>query len=103
MKKLLLIAAVLGVVALVAKKARGDRDEWHGLTEAEARERLQQRFPNVIPEERRDAMADQIVGRMRERGVLADDGTEETVAEDAAEEIIDLTDEAVAEAESTPV
>jgi hypothetical protein len=72
MKRLLLIAAVIGLVALAVKKGSQRREEWHGLTETDARERLDQRLPNRMPEERRAAVTDKIVERMRDRGVLVD-------------------------------
>ncbi len=98
MKRLLLLAVIVAIIAMVIRQGRARRNEWHGLTEAEARARLEQRFPGVIPEERRDAMTDTIVSKMRDRGVLADEAaptaetidltssTAETSAEGAAAE-----------------
>lgn len=89
MKRLLLIAAVLGLIALAVKKSSQRREEWHGLSEAEAREKLEQRLPSRMPEDRREAMTDKIVGKMRERGVLEDDTT---VDLGAADDGLDLTE-----------
>ena len=82
MKRFLLIAAVLGLIALALKGRAKQREAWHGISEAEARDRLEQRLPSRIPEEKRDAVKEKIVGRMRERGIFEEaDGAEE--AEDA--------------------
>lgn len=83
MKRLLLLVIVVAIVAAVIRQGRARRNEWHGLTEAEARARLEQRFPGVIPEERRDAMTETIVAKMRDRGVLADDETIDLTATDS--------------------
>jgi hypothetical protein len=84
-KRFLLLALAVVIIAAVIRQGRARRNEWHGLTEAEARARLEQRFPGVIPEERRDAMTDTIVSKMRDRGVLVDDAAPST------DETIDLT------------
>ena len=73
--KLLLVAAVVGLIALAVKKGASQREEWQGLTEAEARSKVADRLPGRMPDEKRDAVTDKIVGTMREAdaGVLADD------------------------------
>lgn len=86
MKRLLLAAALIALVALALKKRDSQRREWSGLSEAEAREKLDQRLPHRIPEERRAVMTDKIVDTMRGRGVIVDD-------EPADEVDIDLTEQ----------
>ena len=95
MKKILFIAALIGLIVMISKKAKSDRDQWQGMTEDEVRSRLDERLPNRVPEERREAIADTIVGKMRDRGVLADEDSGET---------IELTDDgqATAEEETAP-
>jgi hypothetical protein len=85
----LLIAAIIGLVALAVRKGSQQREEWHGLTETDARERLDQRLPTRMPEDRRAAVTDKIVERMRDRGVLADE-VETDIGLD-----VDLTDQPV--------
>lgn len=90
MKKLLLIVGLIAVAALIAKKRGTGRADWQGLTEEEARQRLNDRFPNRMPEEKRDAVTDKIVSKMRDKGVIVDltdtvDLTEEDPA--VAEEV----------------
>jgi hypothetical protein len=96
MKRFLIVAVLLTIVAVLVRQGRARRNEWHGLTEAEARARLEQRFPGVIPEERRDAMTDTIVAKMRDRGVITDEPETTT----SADETIDLTESAATTAEA---
>lgn len=89
MKKIVLVVAVIGLIALIAKKRSSDRAEWHGLTETQAREKLNDRFPDVIPEDKREVMTERIVSKMREKGRLTDDDQ------------VDLTDTVDLAAEAT--
>lgn len=73
MKKLLFLALIIGVAAAIAQKAKADKEAWLGLSEDETRERLEQRLPSKIPEDRREHIKDTVVTKMRERGVLNDD------------------------------
>lgn len=73
MKKLLFLALIIGVAAALAQKAKADKETWLGLSEDEARERLEQRLPSKIPEDRREHIKDTMVTKMRERGVLTVD------------------------------
>lgn len=89
MKKVLIIAAVIGLVALIAKKSSSRREEWHGLTESQVRDKLSERLPTRIPEERREVVTDKIVGRMRDRGAIAEDDADLTSV--GPSDSIDLT------------
>lgn len=73
MKKLLKLALVAGVIAGIAKLARHKKAEWEGLTEGQVREKLDSKLPDRMPEEKRSAMADKVVSKMRDRGVLTED------------------------------
>ena len=72
MKKLLFFAALIGLIAVLARKAMADREQWEGLTEDDLRNRLDQRLPTQIPGEKRQAIADSIVTKMKDRGAIAD-------------------------------
>ena len=80
MKRLLIIAALVGVVLALAKKRSVEQAAWQGLSETEARSRLDERLPSRIPDDTRAVISDRIVGRMREKGVIV------------ADEDIDLTE-----------
>ena len=88
MKKLLLAAIMIGIIAMAMKKAKMDREDWHGLSEHEARDRLEERLPNKIPDDRREHIKDTIVTKMRDRGVLIDEEIDMTTPEHA----MDLND-----------
>ena len=72
MKKYLLIAALVGAVALVVKKLMSSRDDWTNLTEDEARQRLRDRFPDRLPDDTKEVVTDKIVSKMKEKGAIID-------------------------------
>ncbi|MGI9645731.1 MAG: hypothetical protein ACR2O6_10530 [Ilumatobacteraceae bacterium] len=73
-KTLILLLVLIVVIAASAKKSRApQRSEWHGLTESQARSKLDAKLPDKIPAEKRSAISDKVVGKMRERGVIVDD------------------------------
>ena len=91
MKRVLLVAAIIGVVVLLAKRQAAQRAEWHGLTETQVREKLDDRLPGAMPDEARAVVAEKIVEKMRTRGVIVDDNpdidlTESTVDADTVAE-----------------
>jgi hypothetical protein len=73
MKRLLFVAMIIGALTLIAKKASQQREEWHDISEADARSKLDQRLPSRMPEEKKAEVTDKIVDKMRERGVIIDD------------------------------
>ena len=77
-KKLLKVALIVGGIAAVAKLATARKAEWQGLTEPQVREKLDSKLPTRIPDEKRAEVADKVVAKMRERGVLAEDDEAET-------------------------
>ena len=87
MKKLLFLAALVGIIAFIARKATLDREEWEGLTEDELRSRLGERLPSQIPDDKREQITEKIVAKMKDRGAI----TDETIDID---EPIDLADSA---------
>jgi len=92
MKRLLFVAVIIGVVAMIAKKASKQREEWHDISEADARSKLDERLPNRMPDEKRAEVTDKIVDKMRERGVIVDDDIDVDV---------DLTEQPVADEDAT--
>jgi len=81
MKKLLKLAIVVGAITVAAKMVAAKKEEWEGLTEPQVREKLDSKLPNRVPTEKRSEIADKVVSKMRDRGVLADD--EETADTDS--------------------
>ena len=86
MKKYLLIAGTLGIVVLLVRKLTASRKDWTNMTEEEARQQIHDRFPNRMPEERKEVVTDKIVSKMKEKGALIDltDAATETEAVDGA-------------------
>ena len=88
----LAIVAGLALAGIAASKAVSrQKSEWHGISESEARAKLDSRLPSRIPEERRTEIADKVVAKMRERGVLGDVDVDLT-ADDS--EVSDATESA---------
>jgi hypothetical protein len=62
------------LIAACVKKAKSHREsEWHGLTETEARSKLDARLPGRIPDHKRSAISEKVVAKMRDRGVISKD------------------------------
>lgn len=69
-KKILKLTLIVGGIAAVAKLITARKAEWQGLTESQVREKLDSRLPGRMPDEKRAAVADKVVSKMQERGVL---------------------------------
>lgn len=94
-KTIMVLVLVLVVLAAIAKKSKSpQRSEWQGLSESEARSKLDAKLPDKIPAEKRSMISDKVVGKMREKGVIVEDPI---VPDDAS----GLTDEAEPAAESS--
>jgi hypothetical protein len=73
-KRLIVLTLLIVVIAACGKKAKSHREsEWHGLTESEARSKLDAKLPGKIPAEKRSAISDKVVAKMRDRGVISED------------------------------
>ena len=70
MKKLLLLAVLVGACLLV-RKLRADRLEWKGLTEAEARAKMTDKLSGKMSAEQVDAITTLVVTKLKSRGLLA--------------------------------
>lgn len=71
--RMILLVLVIAAIAACAKTAVSRREsEWHGLTESEARSKLDAKLPGKIPAAKRSAISDKVVAKMRDRGVLSD-------------------------------
>ncbi len=62
-----------------------DREQWEGLSEDDLRDRLDERLPSQIPDEKRQAIADTIVTKMKDRGAVAEPGIDVDDTIDLAE------------------
>ncbi len=73
MKKLVKFGLIVGGIAFVAKLVSAKKSEWRGLTESEVRQKLDSRLPDRVPEQKRAAVADKVVSKMRTRGFLLEE------------------------------
>ena len=95
-KKLLRLALVVGGIAVVAKLVSVKKSEWMGLTESQVREKLERGLPGRMPDEKRAEVADRVVSKMRERGVIREEddmvGTPGEMESDGSAEAADSDD-----------
>lgn len=89
-KKLIGLALIVGAVAAAGKLIATKKAEWQGLSESEARQKVEARMPSRVPEHKRAEVADKVVTTMRDRGMLK---------EEPAEVASDVESEAAAAAE----
>lgn len=94
--KLALFAAVIGFVArFVATKKK----EYTGLTVSEAKAKVEEKLAPRLGEDTAADVADSVVEKLKERGIVVDDPLSEAVddiksaAGDVTDEIVDAADE----------
>ncbi|MDH3730257.1 MAG: hypothetical protein OES13_03870 [Acidimicrobiia bacterium] len=90
LRRSILVAAVVLIAVACIKKAKSHREsEWHGLTESEARSKLDDKLPSRVPDDKRSAISDKVIAKMRDRGVIDED---RDVADEPSEtaETVDL-------------
>lgn len=73
MKKLVKLLIVGGIVAAVGKALMMQKQQWQGLTESEARAKIDAKLPAKVEGEKRAEVTDKIVGAMKDKGVLVPD------------------------------
>jgi hypothetical protein len=68
------LALIVGGIAAVTKLVGAKKAEWHGLTEAEVRAKLDAKLPDRMPADKQGMVADKVVAKMRSRGALVEEG-----------------------------
>lgn len=72
--QLILVAIALLIMLVGVKQAMSyRRSEWRGLSESEARAKLDAKLPSRIAEDKRGAISDKFVAKMRDRGVISEE------------------------------
>jgi hypothetical protein len=71
----------LGIVGFVVSYLNGKKLEYAGLTESEARRKFEENLTPRVGEERAAEMADQVIPKLKERGVVVDDPIADAVDE----------------------
>lgn len=73
MKKLFKLAVIAGLVAGAVKMMGAQKQQWEGLTETEARAKLDAKLPAKLTGEKRTEVTEKVVGAMKDKGVLVPD------------------------------
>ena len=73
MKKLVKLGLIVGVIVVLAKIVKAKKAKWEGLTESEIRDKLETRLPKRMRGEKRAAVVDKLVSKMREKGALLEE------------------------------
>jgi len=68
--KTLFRLALLAAIAFGVMKLLEEKKNWEGLTEDEARDRINEKLSPRVPAEKLEQVTDQIVTQMKARGVL---------------------------------
>jgi hypothetical protein len=98
-KFLLFIGALAAVTKVVASKKK----EYYGLTESEARAKFEAKLGPRIGEEKASEIADQVIPRLKDSGVIKPDPMEQVVndAKDVASEAVDKMQDAAGAARNS--
>ena len=94
---ILLVLAVLMVVAIKNAKSRRE-SEWRGLTESQARSKLDAKLPSRIPDDKRSMISDKVMAKMRDKGIIIEDvsdepsSTAQATTDDTTDETVDVRD-----------
>lgn len=77
---------LVGILVAAGKFMAKQKQDWSGITEAQAREKIESRLASRVGEEKATDIANQIVTVLTEKGVIK--------AEEATDEVVDVTEEA---------
>jgi hypothetical protein len=91
-RTLIKVLLVVGIISAIGKFLSDRRKDFYGLTEAEARAKFESKLGPIIGEERAAEVADQVIPRLKESGVLEPDGMEK-MADNAKKAASDLADD----------
>jgi hypothetical protein len=80
-KALIKFLLFIGAVGVLVSYVNGRKLEWVGLTESEARRKFEDKLGPKVGQERAAEVADQVIPRLKERGVFLDDPIAEAVDE----------------------
>jgi hypothetical protein len=87
----------IGATAAVTKFMAERKKDFYGLTESEARAKFEAKLGPRIGEEKASAVADQVIPRLKEKGVIRSDA--EGAVQDAKDAAADSTEKIVSAAE----
>lgn len=84
-RSLLKLAVVVGVIYAIGRFLIEKKEEYADLTESEARQKLLDKIGPRIGEESAAEIADQVIPKLRERGLLRPDPVDVEAGEDSAD------------------
>jgi len=99
-RSLFKLALFVGIIMAIAKVVAAKKDEFYGISESEARYKVESKLSPRVGDDRAAEIADQVVARLKVAGVVtadAADKPEETAegSADESEDGVDSVEEAV--------
>ena len=84
----------IGILFAASKMLAKKKDEYYGMTESEARSKFETKLGPRIGEDKATEIADQVIPKLKDAGVIKDDPVDEVVdLAEAAEEVLeDISD-----------
>jgi hypothetical protein len=94
------VLVVVGIVAAITKFMSDRRRDFYGLTESEARAKFESKLGPIIGDDRASDVADQVIPRLKETGVLIEDAMDDAkkAASDVADKVGDTAEKAAGNA-----
>ena len=88
------VLLVVGIVAAITKFMSDRRRDFYGLTESEARAKFESKLGPIIGDDRASDVADQVIPRLKETGVLIEDAMDDAkkAASDVADKVGDTAE-----------
>ena len=80
-RTLIKFAILAGMVSMAVRFVSAKKQEYMGLTESEARQKFEEKLGSKIGEEKAAEVADQVIPKLKEKGVIVDDPIAEAVDE----------------------
>lgn len=81
MKTIFKLVVMAAVVGFVVSYLNGKRLEYTGLTESEARRKFEEKLGPKVGEDRASELADQVIPKLKEKGMVVDDPITEAVGD----------------------
>ena len=96
-RSLFKLALLVGIIMAIAKMVAAKKDEYYGISESEARYKVESKLSPRVGDDRAAEIADQVVARLKIAGVVTADAAKEAAddAGDKAEDAVDSVEEAV--------
>ena len=99
-RSLLKLAVFAGIVFSVGRFAARKKEEFAGLTESQARDKLMEKMAPKVGDDTASDIADQVIPKLKDRGLIKADPIDEAAddVENVAAEVADAAEDKVTEA-----